>query len=99
MLQDLTPTSFEAHLDTPFRIHYGENTLEVMLYEVKAHEPHPGTRTQPFSIYFRSPGQLGALPQATYRLEHGAMETMEIFIVPIGPDPKGGGMRYEAVFN
>ena len=100
MLQDLTPASFEVHLDSPFRIHYGDGqTLEVVLHEVKPHEPHPGTRTQPFSIYFRSPGQTGALPQAIYRLEHGTMEPLEIFIVPIGPDPKGGGMRYEAVFN
>jgi hypothetical protein len=37
------------------------------------------------------------LPQAIYQLEHDRMGTMDIFLVPIGPD--GQGMGYEAVFN
>jgi hypothetical protein len=100
MLQDLTPASFEAHLGTPFQVHFGgASPLEMVLYEVKPHEAHPGSRSQPFSVYFRSPGQKGALPQAIYRLEHGAMGTLEIFLVPVGPDPQRQGMLYEAVFN
>lgn len=97
MLQDLTPASFEAHLGTSFRIHYGGgNTLEVVLYEVKRHEQHPGPRHEPFSALFR--GVLTpVLPQGIYRLEHETMGTLEIFLVPIGPD--GQRMRYEAVFN
>ena len=97
MLQDLTPASFEAHLGTPFRIHYGgESLLEAVLYEVKRHEQHPGPRTEPFSVHFRS-ALRPSLPQSIYRMEHDAMGTMEIFLVPIGPDAQG--MRYEAVFN
>jgi hypothetical protein len=97
MLQDLTPASFEAHLGTPFRIHYGgPSPLEAVLYEVKAHEPHPGPRAQPFSVYFRAAGP-GALPQRIYPVEHEHMGKLEIFLVPIGPDAQG--MRYEAVFN
>ena len=97
MLQDLTPASFEAHLGTPFRIHYGgESPLEAVLYEVKRHEPHPGPRNEPFSAYLR--GALRPiLPQSIYRVEHETMGTLEIFLVPIGPDAQG--MRYEAVFN
>ena len=97
MLQDLTPASFEAHLGTPFRIHYGgESPLEAVLYEVKRHEPHPGPRSEPFSALFR--GALRPiLPQGIYRVEYEAMGTLEIFLVPIGPDAQG--MRYEAVFN
>ncbi|HEX9944577.1 MAG TPA: hypothetical protein VGG03_21410 [Thermoanaerobaculia bacterium] len=97
MLQDLTPASFEAHLGTPFRIHYGgESPLEVVLYEVKLHEAHPGPRSQPFSVFFRGPYR-PVLPQRIYSMEHGLMGTLEIFLVPIGPDAQG--MRYEAVFN
>lgn len=97
MLQDLTPASFEAHLGTPFRIHYGgESPLEAVLYEVRRHEQHPGPRNEPFSAYFRSPLK-PILPQSIYRLENETMGTMEIFLVPIGPDAQG--MRYEAVFN
>src|SRR3712207_4120592 len=97
MLQDLTPASFEAHLGTTFRIHYGgEAPLEVVLYEVVPHERHAGPREQPFTARFRGPRQ-PILPQRIYQIEHGPMGTMDIFIVPIGPDAQG--MRYEAVFN
>lgn len=98
MLQDLTPASFEAHQGTPFRIDYGGAApLEAVLQEVKRHEPHPGTRPEPFSVYFRGPSR-PVLPQQIYRVTHEEMETLEIFLVPVGPDPKLGGMLYEAVF-
>lgn len=97
MLQDLSHSSFEEQLNTPFRIHFGgETPLEVVLYEVRLHEPHGGPRTQPYSVYFRGPRQ-PVLPQAIYRMEHDRVEAMDLFLVPIGPDEKG--MRYEAVFN
>jgi hypothetical protein len=99
MLQDLTPALFEAHQGTTFRIDFGGDApLEAVLQEVRLLEPHPGARPQPFSVYFRSPGQ-PILPQRIYRLAHDRMETLEIFLVPVGPDPKLGGMVYEAVFN
>lgn len=97
MLQDLTHASFEEHLNTPFRVHCGgETPLEVVLFQVRLHEPHGGPRKQPFSLYFRGPRQ-PVLPQQIYRLDHDRMGTMEVFLVPIGPD--GQGMGYEAVFN
>jgi uncharacterized protein DUF6916 len=97
MLQDLTPASFEALTGTPFRVHYGgASPLEIVLYEVARHEQHPGPRQQPFSAYFRGPYP-PVLPQRIYRVEHDQLGTLEIFLVPIGPD--GQGMRYEAVFN
>ena len=97
MLQDLTHSSFEEQLNTPFRIHHGgQAPLEAVLFEVKLHEPHDGPRKQPFSLYFRSP-QRGALPQAIYRVEHERMGPLDLFLVPVGPDDKG--MCYEAVFN
>lgn len=97
MLQDLTPSSFEAHLGTPFRIHFGgERPLEVVLCEVRPHEPHPGPRSQPFSVFFRGPYP-PVLPQQIYPVEHERLGTLQIFLVPVGPD--GKGMCYEAVFN
>jgi hypothetical protein len=97
MLQDLSHSSFEEQLNTPFRIHFGgEAPLEVVLYEVRLHEPHNGPRKQPYSVYFRGARQ-PVLPQAIYRVEHEQIGPMEIFLVPIGPDAHG--MRYEAVFN
>ena len=70
--------------------------MDLELYEVLLHERHAGPREQPFSVHFRGHRQ-SYLPQAIYRLEHERMGTMDIFLVPIGPDEKG--MRYEAVFN
>jgi uncharacterized protein DUF6916 len=100
MLQDLTTASFEAHLGTPFRVHFGgESPMEVVLHEVKPHEPHPGTRTQPFSVYFFQEAPRPILPQSIYPMEHEAMGRFEIFIVPVGPHPQRKGMLYEAVFN
>lgn len=97
MLQDLSHSSFEEQLNTPFRVHFGgESPLEAVLFQVRLHEPHGGPRQQPFSAYFRGPRQ-PVLPQAIYRVEHDRMGTMDVFIVPIGPE--GQGMGYEAVFN
>jgi hypothetical protein len=50
----------------------------------------------PFSIVFRGPLD-AVLPQCIYQLEHAAIGTFDLFLVPIGPD--GEGMRYEAVFT
>jgi hypothetical protein len=99
MLQDLTSESFEAHQGTPFRVDSGEGaSLELVLQQVRRLEPHPGPRAQPFSVYFLGPPR-PLLPQRTYRIAHDGMGTLELFLVPIGPDPKAGGMLYEAVFN
>lgn len=98
MLQYLTPSSFSEHLGTPFRIYFGgEAPLEAVLHEVKRHEEHDGPRKQPFSIFFRTPSTGPVLPQRIYQVEHDHMGTMDIFLVPVGPDEQG--MRYEAVFN
>jgi hypothetical protein len=97
VLQDLTAESFSEHLGTRFRVHVdGERSMEVELYEVARHEKHPGSRREPFSLYFRGHPR-SYLPQAIYRVEHERMGTMEVFLVPIGPDAQG--MRYEAVFG
>ena len=99
MLQDLTSASFEAHVGTVFRVlpSAGE-PLELTLTSVRLLEPHPGPRAQPFSAYFHGPRN-PVLAQQIYRLEHGEMGALDLFLVPIGPDPQRGGMNYEAVFN
>lgn len=99
MLQDLTPAWFETHQGTPFRIDRGDgSSLEVVLQQVRRHEPHPGPRAEPFSAYFLGP-KSPVIPQRIYRVEHDQAGPLDLFLVPIGPDPKSGGMLYEAVFN
>ncbi len=97
-LETLELADFEPQIGTVFRIQLSDGALELELLEAAPHPhlPHaPGAR-RGFSLVFRS-RLAGHLPQAIYRLEHDAMGTMDLFLVPIGP--QGGGMRYEAVFN
>jgi hypothetical protein len=99
MLQDLTADWFEMHQGTPFRIDRGDGSaLEIILQQVRRLEPHPGPRAEPFSAYFLGP-RSPVLPQRIYRVVHDQVGTLDLFLVPIGPDPKSGGMLYEAVFN
>ncbi|HEX4495821.1 MAG TPA: hypothetical protein VIE43_09155 [Thermoanaerobaculia bacterium] len=99
MLQDLTPDSFETHQGTSFRIGLGgETALELVLQQVRRLEPHPGPRAVPFSAYFLGP-RSPRLSQRIYTVAHDQMGTFDLFLVPLGPDPKAGGMLYEAVFN
>jgi uncharacterized protein DUF6916 len=98
-LDSLQADDLRLHLGSRFSLRLAAGqTLELALVEVSEHAHPPGVarRRQGFSLVFRSelPGHL---PQAIYRLEHEAMGTMDVFLVPIGP--RDGGMCYEAIFN
>ena len=103
MLETFTVETFAPQLGARFRIRPdGLEPLEVVLIEVTelgggagGTAAGPGRRTT-FSIVFRGP-RTPLLPQRIYRMEHEALGTFEIFLVPIGPDQEG--MRYEAVFT
>jgi hypothetical protein len=98
-LDALEQADFAAHLGTTFRLRRPDGTaLDLVLLEATAHPylPPPPGRRRGFSLVFRSASS-GHVPQGIYRLEHEAMGTMELFLVPIGP--REGGMCYEAVFN
>jgi hypothetical protein len=52
----------------------------------------------PFSVTFLSAdGRLA--PQQIFRLEHPGLGAFDLFMVPLGPDPERGGMRYEAIIS
>ena len=67
-------------------------TLEL----VAVNEANYSPRLENFSLLFRGP-LAPALPQCIHRLKHDTLGSVEIFLVPLGPD--GQGMQYEAVFN
>jgi hypothetical protein len=103
MLQTLTPASFQEHVGSRFQLHLnGQEPLELELFEINRYEENPdfAPRKEPFSVIFLGPTR-PILPQAIYPVEHPAFGRLEIFLVPIGPDPmkKQSGMRYEAAFN
>jgi hypothetical protein len=96
-----TQEEFQSCLDESFTVRLeSAGTVVLTLAEVTSLAEHneapPGVRRQPFSLLFRGEPQLD-LPQRIYRLEHERLGSMELFIVPIGPDEQG--MRFEAVFG
>jgi hypothetical protein len=101
MLETLTLATFTDCVGNVFRLHRGAAApLDVELTEATPlgaeGTERPAGRREPFAIVFRGPRHV-VLPQKIYALEHPRLGTLELFVVPIGPDAQG--MRYEAVFN
>jgi hypothetical protein len=85
---------FSPQLETVFDLRANSGKVELKL--VRA-EPagQSGRAGGAFSLLFTTPaGRF--LPQAIYSLDHPALGTMEIFLVPIGKLEGGNG--YQAVF-
>lgn len=96
-LADLALPDFAAGLGERFRLVAAGAALELELVSADAlsESMRAGSR-QPFSLVFRGP-RAHALPQRIHRLENPRLGVLEIFLVPIEPDPDGP--RYEAVFT
>ena len=84
---------FRTAIHTPFSL---EGSHVLRLVEAQATgERAPGMERAPFRLAFLGPAD-PVLPQRTYRLEHGALGALDIFLVPIASD--AGGTTYEAIF-
>ena len=95
----MTASHFQPHLGSRFQLH-ADDVVDVELLEVDevggVSAAPPQTARAPFSIVFLGPRD-PVLPQRIYRLEHGELGTLDLFLVPIGRDE--AGVRYEAVFT
>ena len=96
-LKDLTHEHFTGLLNAKFRIQGGAPDVELELIEAMNLGTGRRSRRDPFSLIFRGPGKV-VFPQRIYRLHGDSLGTLEIFLVPIGPDGDGAGMLYEAIF-
>ena len=99
MLETFTLSTFLPHVHQSFQIQGGSSVLDTELVEAKAIGIEFSNRRAPFTLLFRA-----AYPpvwiQNTYTVIHPALGSFELFLVPVGPDPKSpGGMLYEAVFS
>src|SRR5262245_554192 len=94
-LADLKVTDFEVRKGEPFRLRGPAQELALELVEVR-NLGDSGRSGGAFSLLFRAPTG-PVLPQAIYPIEHLALGTLDIFIVPIGPIAGGNG--YEAIFT
>ena len=97
---------FSKHVGEYFQIRpeSGES-ITVELIEATGRGSSGGGESAPdtgsFSLLFYDPTATDQayLHQASYAFEHQALGPIEIFVVPIGPDSEGKGMRYEAIFT
>jgi hypothetical protein len=91
----LTQADFDPRIGDNFRIATPSGAVELKLVDVRK----LGVAIRQagaFALTFMSPpGPF--LPQSIYPLEHPALGTLELFIVPLGP--KDGGNCYEAIFT
>jgi hypothetical protein len=99
VLDKLTADDFRPRMGSTYRLHLEAGTsVDVVLSEVREHQGPPDAPRAPFSLEFvaTEPGPWD--PQGIRRFEDPDGQELEIFIVPLGPHPESGGMRYEAVF-
>jgi uncharacterized protein DUF6916 len=109
-LETLTAKDFHDHRGTRFRLtaaspEGGQSvSVEAELAEVSGYaEGAEGTFRVPFSVLFHGPVE-PVLPQGIYRLEGEHFGSVELFLVPVGPQAASPGqalaaMGYEAVFG
>ncbi|HLL76213.1 MAG TPA: hypothetical protein VK421_13245 [Pyrinomonadaceae bacterium] len=96
MLERMSREDFEPHLNTTFRLLRGEEEpLELELVEITGGEGH-FENSYSFSLLFRG-GLHFVLQQHIFTLEHPALGTLDLFLVPVARE--ADGYRYEAVFN
>jgi microcystin-dependent protein len=99
VLDKLASTDFTPYLNQTFRIQLeGVEPVDLELISVTDAGSASGAEARhPFSLHFLGPPGSQYLLQHIYSLEHADMGTLELFLVPLGPDQ--GRMRYEAIFN
>jgi hypothetical protein len=109
-LETLTAKDFRDHRGTRLRLTAGSPeggqsvSVEAKLAEVSEFtEAAQGTFRAPFSVLFHGPAE-PVLPQGIYRLEGEDFGSVELFLVPVGPqaaspDDAPAAMGYEAVFG
>ncbi len=98
ILSSLTRESFAGRLGESFTVRGdGLPDLELKLAEANALGGDSDDR-EPFSLIFIGPLE-PLLPQAIYSLAHDGLGTLDLFLVPVGPDKKRTGIQYEAVFS
>lgn len=92
-------SAFEPLVGTVFDADVGgQARVPLRLAEVQRLPEQAGApRRQPFTLIFTGPAD-PQLAQRTYAVEHPLQGSLDLFLVPVGPDG-AGAPRYEAVFN
>ena len=98
MLDQLQLTTFEPLVGQRFSLRPDSesDSLELVLVEANALAHGDGRPRTPFSLVFTGPFE-PVMPQRICRLEHQAVGSLELFLVPIGRNERT--TRYEAIFT
>lgn len=86
---NLTRETFAPYLNTTFRIRTGSATVDLRLAKItdlKAAAKHPAriAGKESFSLMFVGSGPSSRLTQDTYAVEHDALGSFSLFLVPVG---------------
>ncbi len=97
-MQLLSYEFFAAHVRECFSLLLGDSSVDMTLVEARRRPTRvvAGIRADPFTLYFKSESHV-LLPQRLYSFKRPGIETVNIFIVPVGREKDG--IVYEAVFN
>lgn len=104
MLDQLTASSFENHIDETFTIRVDlidpdYPPMEITLVGISLLGRPPAEdedRRHAFALLFRGPGE-PVLAQRMFQVDNDRLGSLDLFLVPVGPDKEG--MQYEAVFT
>jgi len=96
MLEQLTAADFRALPDNRIDARFGDAETRLEIVEVRELSASARPVT-PFALTLRDTGAKHAMPQGVYAFQHPLHGSIELFIVPIGPDREG--MCYEVIFN
>ncbi len=96
MLDSLKREDFDPYLGTELPLTVAGQPTQALLAEVRTLSSPSPRAAAPFALTFVVPREL-PVGQGTHCLVHPTLGALELFMVPIGPEPRG--MRYEAIFN
>lgn len=94
-LATLVADDFEGHLNETFQIRVPGGELSTTLKEVRRLGRAIRAGGAFALLFVAPPGPF--LKQAIYPVVHPTIGTLELFLVPIGPEPDGNA--YEAIFT
>jgi hypothetical protein len=98
MLDTLELSDFEPHVNQIIPIRFTPDVvIPATLIEAKTINSSSTLPRKPFALTFRTNQKNEYYSQAIFEIQHPLKGTLEIFLVPIGPDE--AGMRYEAIFS
>lgn len=102
MLGSLTKEHFEPFLGGVFKLRFENSDLSLILKKITDENAYGTKRPQrdPFSLFFIASTEL-PLNQGTYALAHPEFGVIQVFLVPVDQEEKGGDTRscYQAIFN